>query len=308
MARIRSIKPEFWDDEHISLLPMGCRLFYIGCWTFADDQGVFNANPSFLKSRIFPYDDDLSIGQVKEWLSLLEDAKMIIPFCHERGSYYVIRTFGEHQNIDKRYFKRIVPEKVIMGVLGIKQEQTQDTQETTQGTHSGHDGCSAQDRIIIVNRIGEDSNVIVNGGVTAEEQEEFYICMFFRNMKQPRYEAERFVLYNNGKRWRSENGCEWKTLEEKMSLAASWRPNEQGNRCHENFLAMWRELFYAIRKSNPDVARLMIDEKAKGGFDANGAVIYCNRTVVDFLNSNYAVLSPIISKWSLGYNITYHMT
>ncbi len=39
MARIRTIKPEFWEDEKIGKLPIPCRLF-IGCWNFADDFGV----------------------------------------------------------------------------------------------------------------------------------------------------------------------------------------------------------------------------------------------------------------------------
>lgn len=43
MARIRTIKPEFWEDEDIGKLPIPCRLFFIGCWNFADDYGVIKA-------------------------------------------------------------------------------------------------------------------------------------------------------------------------------------------------------------------------------------------------------------------------
>lgn len=31
MARIRSIKPEFWTDPEVVGMPMEARLFFIGC-------------------------------------------------------------------------------------------------------------------------------------------------------------------------------------------------------------------------------------------------------------------------------------
>lgn len=308
MARIRSIKPEFWDDEHLSSLPMACRLFYIGCWTFADDQGVFNANPSFLKSRIFPFDDELSVKQVKEWLTMLEDAKMIIPFTHERNSLYVIRTFSEHQKIDKRYFKRDVPEEVVMSALGISKARKLTSQETTLGTHSDHIGCSTPDRI--VNWIGEDRNIIVNGGVKAEqsEQEEFYICMFFRNLKEPKAEAQRFIQYNNGRGWKGSRGDVFDTLDAKMSLAFQWNPKEKGERCPSSFLSMWEDVFNAIRMSNPDIAKDMIDERAVGGFSQSGAVIKCKTSVSNFIKNNFEQLSPILMRWSGGRAISYQLS
>jgi hypothetical protein len=55
LARIRTIfNLIFWEDEKVAKLPMPCRLFYIGTWNFADDQGVFRGNSwAILKSRIF---------------------------------------------------------------------------------------------------------------------------------------------------------------------------------------------------------------------------------------------------------------
>lgn len=39
MARIRSIKPEFWTDGSNMLLSDACALFFIGLWNFCDDEG-----------------------------------------------------------------------------------------------------------------------------------------------------------------------------------------------------------------------------------------------------------------------------
>lgn len=112
MARIRTIKPEFWEDEKVGHLPIPCRLFFIGCWNFADDYGVIKGNPALLKSQIFPYDENLRVSEVKKWLNALVEARMLIPIILDDAnkrpaeeSYYVIRTFRSHQVLDKRYTK-----------------------------------------------------------------------------------------------------------------------------------------------------------------------------------------------------------
>ena len=58
MARIRSIKPEFWGSESITNLSREARLVYIGLWCFADDEGRFRAQIGVLAGQLFPEDDD----------------------------------------------------------------------------------------------------------------------------------------------------------------------------------------------------------------------------------------------------------
>jgi hypothetical protein len=57
MARIRTIKPEFFDDEHLCELPFDHRLCFIGLWLQADKAGRMEDRPKRLKARIFPFDD-----------------------------------------------------------------------------------------------------------------------------------------------------------------------------------------------------------------------------------------------------------
>ncbi|MCC8145061.1 MAG: hypothetical protein LIO93_01195, partial [Bacteroidales bacterium] len=116
MARIRTIKPEFWEDEKVANLPFAARLFFIGLWNHADDQGVFKDNPILLKSKIFPY-DDIPVSEVSGWLSELEKANILIPVFYNNGKYYLIRTFKKHQVIDKRYNRYVVPPTVVEEVL-----------------------------------------------------------------------------------------------------------------------------------------------------------------------------------------------
>jgi hypothetical protein len=103
MARIRTIKPEFWDDEKIASLSYPCRLFFIGTWTQADDNGVIRGSAAILKSKIFPYDDNLRVNEVQKWIDALVKARMLVPVSYNGESYYVIRTFHSHQKFDARY-------------------------------------------------------------------------------------------------------------------------------------------------------------------------------------------------------------
>lgn len=57
MPRIRTIKPEFFDDEDLCALPAVHRLCFIGLWCQADKAGRFEDRPLRLKARLFPFDD-----------------------------------------------------------------------------------------------------------------------------------------------------------------------------------------------------------------------------------------------------------
>jgi hypothetical protein len=126
MARIRTIKPEFWEDEKMASLPIPCRLFYIGTWSIADDNGVFRGNPVMLKSKIFPYDENLRASEVQKWLNALVEARMLIPIINDpriggsEESYYVIRTFHSHQKFDARYPNYLIDSELLNEILSTK--------------------------------------------------------------------------------------------------------------------------------------------------------------------------------------------
>ena len=117
MARIRTIKPEFWEDEKIGKLPIPCRLFFIGCWNFAEDFGVIKGNAALLKSQIFPYDENLRVSEIKKWIDALVDARMLVPIIHAEESYYFIRTFRSHQVLDKRYDKSYIGKGIVKELI-----------------------------------------------------------------------------------------------------------------------------------------------------------------------------------------------
>lgn len=100
MARIRTIKPKFWDDVKIGRLPRDARLLYIGLWTFSDDLGVVIADPVWLKSKIFPY-DKIQLQQLEAWLKMLEETGFISHLTVKSESFYYLPTFSRHQVINK---------------------------------------------------------------------------------------------------------------------------------------------------------------------------------------------------------------
>ena len=57
MARIRTIKPEFFTSEDIVSLTPLARVFYIALWCEADRSGRLDWKPGTLKMRYLPGDD-----------------------------------------------------------------------------------------------------------------------------------------------------------------------------------------------------------------------------------------------------------
>lgn len=80
MARIRSIRPEFWRDGDMAELTRDTRLLYIGMWCFADDGGVLPARAHDLRLAVFPGDRDISTDDVERMVRTLVDARRVTEY------------------------------------------------------------------------------------------------------------------------------------------------------------------------------------------------------------------------------------
>lgn len=140
MARIRTIKPEFWEDEKVAKLSIPCRLLFVGTWTFADDLGCIKGNAALIKSQIFPYDENLRVSEIKKWIDSLVEARMLIPIIHAEESYYYIRTFRSHQIIDKRYSKSYIGCEKANELINKALEEYNITTTSTQRVHDVGNG------------------------------------------------------------------------------------------------------------------------------------------------------------------------
>lgn len=101
MPRSRIIRPEFWSDEKLASVSRESRLTFAGMWGTSDDYGVTKGNLAWLKSQIFPYDEDIKLSKFTEWITELEKLKRIIPFTSDGEKYYYIPKFEEHQKVDR---------------------------------------------------------------------------------------------------------------------------------------------------------------------------------------------------------------
>lgn len=95
MARIRTIKPSFFKNEHLAELPLAARMLFIGLWCLCDREGRMEDRPKRIKADVFPY-DSIDVDQT---LSRLQSAGFINRY--EVGEMKVIQVinFSKHQRI-----------------------------------------------------------------------------------------------------------------------------------------------------------------------------------------------------------------
>lgn len=105
MARIRTIKPEFFTSEDIVSLTPLTRLFYVSLWCEADREGRLEWKPGTFKLRYLP-GDKCSV----ETLGVDLAARGLLFFYMVDGVKYAeIPTFTRHQVINNRESDSKIP-------------------------------------------------------------------------------------------------------------------------------------------------------------------------------------------------------
>ncbi|MGA7807871.1 hypothetical protein [Bradyrhizobium sp.] len=97
MARIRSIKPEFWTDAKVGECSPSARLLFVACWTFSDDHGHLDRSAKQLKAQAFPYDQIDCEPLIQELLQ----HELLIEYQDGESKFLYINGFRKHQKIDK---------------------------------------------------------------------------------------------------------------------------------------------------------------------------------------------------------------
>ena len=97
---IRSIKADLCDDETLGACTRDARYLFVGLITRVDDYGRFRANPALVRSRVYPYDDDVTNADVTRWLAELVARGRIQLYEHDGQAYGVIAKWDKHQRID----------------------------------------------------------------------------------------------------------------------------------------------------------------------------------------------------------------
>ena len=108
MARIRSIKPEFWTSEQITECSPNARLLFVGLWSFCDDAGIHPASVARLKMEVFPA-DDFSRADIASMVEELVNVGLLNPYEVQGEQFWQV-TGWHHQKIDQPTFKYPLPD------------------------------------------------------------------------------------------------------------------------------------------------------------------------------------------------------
>ncbi|MFF5778122.1 hypothetical protein ACFY7Y_14375 [Streptomyces virginiae] len=101
MARIRSIKPEFFTSLTIAdLKELSARLTFIGLWTYVDDNGVGPADARLIRAAIWPLEESPDVLQrTREDLRSLHAARLITLYEVSGKPLVAVNSWYEHQKV-----------------------------------------------------------------------------------------------------------------------------------------------------------------------------------------------------------------
>lgn len=108
MARIRTIKPEFFTSLTIADLPFTARLTFIGLWTEADDEGRLLYDPRLVRAAVWPL-DDRSVEDVVNDVGALTERSLIVHYKVDGREYLQINGWAEHQKINRPQPSKLPP-------------------------------------------------------------------------------------------------------------------------------------------------------------------------------------------------------
>ncbi|WP_417372990.1 hypothetical protein [Glutamicibacter protophormiae] len=121
MARMRTLKPEFWDSPSTARATLAARLLFLAMWNWADDSGRGTAGLKELEAFAFPNDDVRTFqrnsagnsapmagsapeyyGSFAEVCGDVSEAYGVMFYRVKARPYYVIPSFKSHQAKDFR--------------------------------------------------------------------------------------------------------------------------------------------------------------------------------------------------------------
>jgi hypothetical protein len=98
MARIRTIKPEFFSSDTVAQLSFRARLTWIGLWTYCDDFGRGRDNVKLIKAAVWPL-DDVDTAEIEKDLAELADLRLITRYYANDKGYLTVESWSEHQKV-----------------------------------------------------------------------------------------------------------------------------------------------------------------------------------------------------------------
>jgi hypothetical protein len=99
MARTRSIRPDYVNDERFATLALDARLLDLLLPIWADDEGRFVASPGAISDALFPY-DAIPPARVAGWLGDLAQGGLVQLYTINGRDYGAVTSWRARQKID----------------------------------------------------------------------------------------------------------------------------------------------------------------------------------------------------------------
>lgn len=176
MARIRTIKPEFFTSEDIVALSPFARLLYIALWCEADKEGRLVWKPKTFKIRYLPADD----CDIQALCDELTSAGLVVLYGN---GYAHIPAFKAHQHINPRETASQLPDPDASPTRAARVGTRQARDSDAQG---GREGKGKE---------GKDTPLPPKGG--PERFEDFWLAWPKNDRKQDK--AKCLELWSRGK-------------------------------------------------------------------------------------------------------------
>lgn len=107
MARIRSIKPEYWLDRKLAKgASRDARLLYIGLWNHADEHGRLHGDPAVIKGQVFPYDAVDILALLAELVAI----GRVQSYDFDGDPYLFLPKLAKHQRLEASKSASRLPE------------------------------------------------------------------------------------------------------------------------------------------------------------------------------------------------------
>ena len=105
MPRARLLKPGYFTNDALNVLPFPARHLFAGLWVIADREGRLEDRPARIRVEVFPYDR----VNVSKLLDSLEAAGFILRYAADGKPYIQVVNFLKHQTPNVREAASTIP-------------------------------------------------------------------------------------------------------------------------------------------------------------------------------------------------------
>lgn len=140
-----------------------------------------------------------------------------------------------------------------------------------------------------------------------DEQQRIYEIFFFKDFKNPKSEVDKFIEHNEKFGWIPKGRTEaLSTPDQRVAWAHGWTVKTQPRTGRQDFLVVWKKFYETCARSDPALARLMLDPRTTIGKVAGGrCYIRCAEPVWRWIEDNCRNTHPAIRPLFNGENWVY---